>query len=114
MTILHGTFQLPDCKPVLVTHHDSQLLAGAGWLPFSGGMGVTIYSAVYSSYSGPQLCQLEVIFEVIEPCICRIWVTDAIEPRYRGVVFASEVYLQGRCTHHHWSQCPGRQDFRNG
>lgn len=69
MPSFHGTFQLPDCKPVLVVHHDGKLLTGAGILSLTIRSSVAVYSTAHSSGTGLHLHQTEVILELVEAYI---------------------------------------------
>lgn len=62
----HGPFQLSDCEPVLIAHHNGKLFTGTGELALSIGMSVAIYSALHTGGTGFQLCQLEVVLKLVE------------------------------------------------
>ena len=70
----HGMFsfnsalELPNCKAVLIAHHDGQLLAGVGTLPLSSSSGIAMHSASHSCCFVVKPSQAEVVLQLVETC----------------------------------------------
>ena len=68
MLSLKSTLHLPDSKPILVLHHNSQLLTWACSLALASRACVAVHSATYCSCASVQLSQGEVILQLVEAC----------------------------------------------
>ena len=68
MFSLDGSLQLPHGILVLLLHHDSQLFTGGNMVAKTSRSCIAVYCAVQGSCAGLDLCELEIISELIETC----------------------------------------------